>query len=343
MMFVCRRLLLFSSAMGVVLGFAPWPITTRCISSLNEAVGDEDGQGDTSFDVESSRRQLENMFSNTSGKADASRNSGENEENNNSEEDIPKLSFSKILSDYEKGVDFSLDSFPQPPPLSSIERDRRLGEIKLMECLAESDDAVSELWNHWYSERGSSAKSRLEKLGELITDPRDWIECEKGLIQMVDEYGIYFVEPVNLLATLYFLMGKLKVSYKLCEIILTLKPYHIGALSGIVQVSLGLNDVEATREWAAKRMPRASTTDLDAIEDALQVDNPKRIDWVENAVAIANDLLDQADKRTQEDFFGKPETYYDNAGEATKGDSAVDVDKSDSNVSDDESDGFAWQ
>ena len=338
MMLVCRRVLLLSSAVGVAVAFAPQPRTTRHISYLNEAKGDEDGPA--SFDVESSRRQLENMFSNANDEADASLNRGET---GDSEEETTKLSFSKILSEYEKGVDFTLDSFPKPPPLSSIERDRRLGEIKLLECLAESDDAVSELWNHWYSERGSSAKSRLEKLGELITDPKDWLECEKGLIEMVDEYGIYFVEPVNLLATLYFLMGKLKVSYKLCEIILTLKPYHIGALSGIVQVSLGLNDVESTRKWAAKRMPRASTTDLEAIEDALQVDNPKRVDWVEKAVSVANDLLEQADQRTQEDFFGKPETYYDNVGEATSDSAPAVENTSDSNFSDEDIDDSAWQ
>lgn len=339
MMLFCRRVLLLSSAMGAV-AFAPQPMRPRHITCLNEAAGDEDGTGDTSFDVESSRRQLENMFSNT--ETDANKNSNETAGDEDDEE-TTNISFSKILSDYENGIDFSLDSFPPPPPLSSIERDRRLGEIKLLECLAESDDAVSELWNHWYSERGASAKSRIEKLGELITDPRDWIDCEQGLIEMVDEYGIYFVEPVNLLATLYFLMGKLKLSYKLCEIILTLKPYHIGALSGIVQVSLGLNDVEATREWAAKRMPRASTAPAEVVEDALQVDNPKRVEWVEKAVAVANDLLDQADKRTQVDFFGKPEIYYDN-GEASDSAAAAGVDeKSDLNFSDEDIDDNTWQ
>lgn len=335
---------MFSSIMGVV-AFAPLTLTSRCTTSLHEAAGDEDGAGDTPFDVENSRRRLESMFSGPDENTDGNKNSNGNGGGGDGEDkDITKQSFSKILSDYGDGADFSLSSFPPPPPLSSIERDRRLVEIKLLECLVEGDDAVSGLWDHWYSERGSSAKSRLEKMGGLITDPRDWQDCEKGLMELVDEYGIYFVEPVNLLATLYFLQGKLKLSYKLCKIILTLKPYHIGALSGIVQVTLGLNDAIATREWAPKRLPRVPTPEDD--DTSMEVENPRRVEWVEWAVTVAKDQLDQAERRTREDFFGKPETYYDNAGEDSTGAAATD-NISDSKIfndySDDEMDDNAWQ
>ncbi len=333
-MTLCLRVLLLSSIVGV-LAFAPQSTTTtrRCISRLHEA---SDDNGDSSFDVENARQKLESMLSNKD-KGDV--DSTSNKDDGGDDETTAKP-FSEMIKDYDNGIDFSLSSFPPPPPLSSIERERRLGEIKLLECLADGDDVVPELWNHWYSERGSSAKSRIEEIGELFTDPRDWKICEQGLVEMVDEYGIYFVEPVNLLATLYFLMGKLKLSYKLCEMILTLKPYHVGALSGIVQVSLGLNDPVATREWAAKRLPKSSLGSVlaeDGTFDDKDVEklpqNPRRIEWIENAIATAEELLEVADRRTQEDFFGKPETYYDN-------DSG---DEDDDDDDDDEIDGDAWQ
>jgi hypothetical protein len=292
-------------------------------------------------DVENARRRLENLLSNpTDGSNSKGLNSTDGQKSAN---DSPSFSFLKLIQDYENGVDFSVSSFPPPPPLSSIERDRRLCEIKLLECLVEDDDAVSELWNHWYSERGSATKTRIEEIGALFNFPEDWEDCEKDLIEVVDEYGVYFVEPLNLLATLYFLQGRLELSYKLCQLILTLKPYHIGALSGIVQVALGLRDPIASREWALKRLPsRAppelandSASSINQREEVQQLENPRRVEWVERAVATAKELLDQAERRTKDDFFGKPETYYDNVKD--------DDDAKTDNAFDDESDDSAWQ
>lgn len=340
-----------------VAAFVPLQIATRHTTSLYGFQGDKDGEtrsndpnkddnngsDNASLDIENARQRLENLLSNPKEKTAESNNdfkSGSDDENTKAI--APPFSFSKILSDYEDEVDFSLSDFPPPPPLSSIERDRRLFEIKLLERLIEGDDGLFELWNHWYSERGSKTKSRLEQIAGMVADPNDWEKCERYLIELVDEYGIYFVEPVNLLATLYFLQGKLELSYKLCQIILTLKPYHVGALSGIVQVALGLNDPIAIREWAPKQLPRASTgraLDKDGAfddqrEEVPQLKNSHRIKWIKTAVATAERLLDEAERRTQTDFFGKPETYYDNVEnyEVETGE-----------CFDDESDGSAWQ
>ena len=338
-------LLLSPSILGIVGAFVLPPIATRCkttITSLNEATGNDndDGTGDDtpSFDVEQSRKRLEHLFSDDNvvdGSSSSNNNNKKGGNNDNNDATKKTLLFSEILSEYNtKSVDFSLSSFPPPPPLSSIERDRKNTEIKLLECLVDGDDAVPELWNHWYSERGSSGKARLEAIGGLLVDPSHWRDCENRLVELVDEFGIYFVEPVNLLATLYYLQGKLDLSYKLCELVLVLKPYHIGALSGIVQVALGLNDPHATRIWASKRLPKAPPppTAFDDNDDAAsastysttafneppqeekttQVEHPRRVEWVERAIANAMDQLEEAERRTEEDFFGKPEVYYDN-------------------------------
>jgi hypothetical protein len=344
-MMLCLMVLFLSSIMETV-AFVPLRITTRQVTILYGAIGDDDG--DMGSDVENARQRLENLLSNPEDGTEEnnSNGKGDNNDDNKVANTPPSFSFLKLLSDYEDGADFSVSSFPPPPPLSSIERDRRLCEIKLLECLVEDDDAVSELWNHWYSERGSAEKASLETIGEMFNTPEDWEDCERDLIEVVDEYGIYFVEPLNLLATLYFLQGRLELSYKLCQLILIVKPYHIGALSGIVQVALGLRDPIASREWALKRLPSRAPPELsndgasiNQREEVQQVENPRRVEWVERAVATAKELLDQADRRTKEDFFGKPETYYDNVNdnEAKTGDS------SGFNSFDDESDGSAWQ
>eukprot|EP00534_Pseudo-nitzschia_fraudulenta_P009195 CAMPEP_0201153726 /NCGR_PEP_ID=MMETSP0851-20130426/14094_1 /ASSEMBLY_ACC=CAM_ASM_000631 /TAXON_ID=183588 /ORGANISM="Pseudo-nitzschia fraudulenta, Strain WWA7" /LENGTH=356 /DNA_ID=CAMNT_0047430979 /DNA_START=105 /DNA_END=1175 /DNA_ORIENTATION=+ len=345
--------------MSIIQTEAFLPLTTTTTTtpmhhtSLSEGIGDDanrnnnDNNSDPSFDVENARKRLENLLSDSS--EETERSNGDDESDNSDGKRIATtttmFSFSKLLSDYADGVDFSLKSLPPPPPLSAIERDRRLVEIRLLECLLEGDDAVPELWDHWYFERGKIAKSRLEEIGGMFTDPWNWKQCEKDLIEFVDEYGIYFVEPVNLLATLYFLQGKLDLSYKLCEIILSIKPYHVGALSGIVQVALGLRDAAATREWAVKRLPSvvpssALEKDGDTKEEVQQLENPRRVEWVETAVAAAKELLDQAERRTQEDFFGKPETYYNNSND----NDSDNFDAADGlNNFDDESDLSTWQ
>ena len=328
MMIALLFLIVLHLSLMDIVAFVTTPLRSRQITSLQMIT---EGEGypsrnftsanssnkteKTSFDVEYARQQLENLLSNSKDESGI----------NSDEADIDiatkpsSFSFSKILSEYEAGADFSLSSFPTPPPLSSIDRDRRLVEIQLLGYLTEGDDVVSELWSHWYSERGSTAKARLEEIGGMFTDPKNWDKCEKDLIELVDEYGIYFTEPINLLATLYFLQGKLELSYKLCEIVLTFKPYHIGALSGIVQVTLGLNDLTESRKWARKRLPKSSLDPVlgeggaldDRREPVQQLNNPERIKWVEKAVTAAKAQLAKAEQRTKENFFGKPDAHYD--------------------------------
>ena len=355
---------LLLSLMIETVAFFPMPTTatTRRAMNLHGAVGDDgqdiernntrrddsSGTDGLSFDVEYNRQRLENLLSSSKDgiKDDDKNRMNNNDDNGTNSGGPPPILFSKIISDYADGIDFSLSSFPSPPPLSSTERDRRLIEIKLLECLSEDDDAVSELWQHWYSERGSTAQSRIEEISEKFTDA-DFQECEKDLIEMIDEYGIYFVAPVNLLATLYFMVGKLELSYKLCEIILVLKPYHIGALSGIVQVAIRLRDPDAARKWALKRLPSlASNADIAEADTSIfqreeirQIENSRRTAWVETAVSQAKGLLEQADRRTKENFFGEPESYYDVTKESGTGNDRI----SGINYSDDELDDNAWQ
>ena len=271
-------------------------------------------------DVENARQRLENLL-------DIETENDVTESNDDDKSTTMTFSFSELLSAYSNdGIDFSLSALPKPPPLSTIERDRRNVEIKLLKSLDVGDDGLAFLWDHWYSERGIKAKSLLKETDNMFTDPTSWVQCEQNLIQLIDEYGIYFVEPVNRLATLYYLQGKLPVSYKLCQLILSIKPYHIGALSGIVQVCVNLQDPIEAIEWAKKRLPSLGAVD----QQQQELESPRRIEWVEWAVVTAKEQLDEAEQRTQ-DFFEKPDTNYDSRNNSNNNDGSNNNDNSTNN------------
>jgi hypothetical protein len=190
-----------------------------------------------------------------------------------------------------------------PFPLTAIGRERLETEIQLLESLAESDDAVSELWTLWYHSRGPDAAKALEVADSLTAqgpgpDSDYWDEAEIKLKQLVAEEGVAFVEAVNRLATLFFLQGRYTESKQMCEVVLAVKPWHFGALSGIVMVCKGLKDTPDMMAWASRRMP------------PLQVDNrlaeifqmPTRKEWVDKMVAEAQTRLEQAEQEVKDSF-----------------------------------------
>ena len=126
---------------------------------------------------------------------------------------------------------------------------------------------------------------------------------------------MYFVEAVNRLATLYFLQGRFDDSYNLCRVVLHLKPYHIGALSGIVQVCIGRGDREEARFWAQRRLPTlASGTSFPPFTRSTDGDggaprNPRRKKWCNQAINDAKKLLKIAEQNTSKSL-GEPEDYY---------------------------------
>lgn len=200
------------------------------------------------------------------------------------------------------------DMLPSSPPLTSAERDRRLAEIEMLKGLKDSDDPVQDLWELWFSERGKTAKEQLEQVDRFIAEGQV-LAAEKMLRHLIREYGVHWVEPINRLATLKYMDGKLEESHKLCLVVLHLRPYHFGALSGIVAVSIGLGKRDDARRWAEKRLPSlvASSSFPPFPQDGPQ--NPRRTEWVQRAVKQAQETLSHLEYQRQKDF-GKPEKYY---------------------------------
>jgi hypothetical protein len=239
-----------------------------------------DNDGD-SFDIEAARRKLESIV----GESDVGGRIY----------DEPKSTLSKSARSFQ-ALFLSLEerSVPEAPPLTSIERERREAEIKMLLHLGHGDASLADLWTLWFQERGSKAAARLVQAEQLANNPSTWEEGEIALRVLIDSYGVHWVEPLNRLATLYYMQGKLKESEALCKAVLTVKPWHFGALSGIVMVYAGLHDVDEARQWAAHRLPSFAPTGS----------NRRREQWVQKAVREAQDSLLAAERRLQ-DSFGK--------------------------------------
>lgn len=240
----------------------------------------ENGDEGDAFDVEAVRQQLESMVT---GNFDGRRRRDDLQ---------PTISTSvRSNKDFLHKLQEMLHS-PDAPPLTSIERERREAEIRMLLHLKHGDDALEDLWNLWFQERGTVEAGQLARAQQLSNHQRTWEQAEVALLELIETYGVHWVEPMNRLATLYYMQGKLKESEALCKIVIAIKPWHFGALSGIVMVYAGLHEVNEARHWAVHRLPTFAPTGS----------NRRREQWVQKAVHEAQDSLEAAERRLQDSF-----------------------------------------
>ena len=291
--------------------------------------GDEEEKRDAArFDLDVERQRIQALFSTQDAKDDDSSAAFQ----------APK----QQSFDLAKFLQSSDDEYELPPlpPLTTMERDRRLAEIQLLRQLtaveegaATDAEAMGLLWNLWYSQFGVEAMKELQRTDQCMGDRSKWKECESILLKLVKDYGVYFCEPLNRLATLYFLQGRLNESYRLCRLILDkLKPWHVGALSGIVQVCIGLGKQEEAREWAEQRLPSIGNP-----QHQIQgLDIPRRSAWAEDMIAKAEASLEAAEQTTR-DQLGSPDEHSTAAAEAKRTRNHIQREDMDG------ADGDAWQ
>ncbi len=210
----------------------------------------------------------------------------------------------EIISILKKESLWSNDTYTVhvPPILTSTERKRRLLEIDLLQNLIQSDDdeTVDQLWSLWYAERDNedNATEQLYAATLYSNDPNTWDQAEQIMLQLILEHGIYWVEPVNRLATLYYLQGKYQQSIDLCQVILHVKPWHIGALSGMVGLYIQMNDMAQAKKWSEKRLPSYVPEFIKGSKNS----NQRRAEWVKNAVTEAKLSLHNAEQHLQISF-----------------------------------------
>ena len=214
------------------------------------------------------------------------------------------IASSPAMFDVIEPPELSVD-LPRRPPLTSIERERRLAEIELLKNLRNDDDeAISDLWSLWFAERGPRAEAILKEADELMGGHvREQLEAERLLRSLIEEYGVYFAEPMNRLATLYYTQGRLEEALALNKIVLAVKPWHLGALSHIVMVYEAIGDSMSARSWARFRLPNISRM-------GSSNNNKRRENWIEKAVTDATRLYEQGEITNAMTFGESDKRFY---------------------------------
>lgn len=246
-----------------------------------------DNNKEDGFDLEAVRKHLEALV----------RGGGDSFELQTADGRLAKVS-PRTSYAHSTAVDVAI---PPISPLTTIDRVRREKEMELLKRLNQGDAVLSDLWTLWFQERGPKAAAQLLKAEELTAGgPQGYHEAELILLNLVETYGAGWAEPLNRLATLYYMQGRLEDSEKFCKMVLTVKPWHFGALSGIVMVYAGLHDAEKARKWAARRLPTYAPNGP----------NRRRIAWVRQAELDASASLTDAETRLVE-HLGDPDDMND--------------------------------
>ena len=183
------------------------------------------------------------------------------------------------------------------PPLTTTRRLQLEKEIALLETLAESDEAATELSKLWIKERGSNAANALQ-IAQTLLQAGALQQAETVLTLMIQEEGVHFVAPLSQLASLYYIQGRLQESKDLHELVLEQKPWFLNSLVGIHEVCKRMDNAEKElAKW-----------DRELIPPLEEKHRSLRSAWVQRMVDKAKGKLDQAEQGLHS--FFDDEGYY---------------------------------
>ena len=203
-------------------------------------------------------------------------------------------------------------------PLTAMQVDRRQAEIHLLTQLLESNDVVDDLWHLWLHEQGLEGAASMRQVEECLTTPMQWPKAETTMIQLIQQFETSWAEPINRLATLYYMQGRMEESEQLCLVVLSIKPWHFGALSGLVMVYASMQQTDLARHWAARRLPSLQPTSVPpnplssssstSASSSSPSFNPRRIQWVQMATRQAADQLEHQLEQGS-NWWGPPDEH----------------------------------
>ena len=149
-------------------------------------------------------------------------------------------------------------------------------EAEMLASLESTDDAVAELWGLWFSERGPAAAKALQGADRYISEGKHmYSAAEAELSELSLEYSGW-PEPINRRATLMYEREQYEESIALCERVLSARPWHFGAISGMALCHAAMGDASAAGVWEARKLPPLGSA--------------ARSSWVKNAVSEAESL-----------------------------------------------------
>ncbi len=125
--------------------------------------------------------------------------------------------------------------------------------------------AMRALWECWLNEEGPQARTEIER-GITRMDKADYASAEEVFAQLIVHFPKW-AEPINKLATVYYLQKRYEESLALCRQVVRMKPDHFGAWQGIGLCAAQLGQWETALEAArnALRLQPKNATCLEQV------------------------------------------------------------------------------
>ena len=122
----------------------------------------------------------------------------------------------------------------------------------------DADAVIPLLWNVWCSEKGMDAKREIKQCGAWINsgDPELLVQASQRLETLSAQFPNW-AEPYNRLATIQFHQKNFEAAQDIYEKALDLKPWHLGALNGMLMCHHMAGDADGTASWARRAIPPA--------------------------------------------------------------------------------------
>jgi tetratricopeptide (TPR) repeat protein len=144
-------------------------------------------------------------------------------------------------------------------------------EAALTECLVSTNPAAvrlatSSLWECWLSEQGPAARRHIEQGIQRMNDGD--LEGALGIFTSLVEKYPCWAEAHNKHATVLYLLGNARLSLKVCQVVVGLKPHHFGAWNGMALCAAQLEKWQTALDAARKALSIQPTAqaNLDLIQ-----------------------------------------------------------------------------
>lgn len=137
--------------------------------------------------------------------------------------------------------------------------DQEAALLKVL-ALGQIDNAVEHLSALWFAERGPSALKELSFIESFYVESDAdgaLVNAAHELENLINKYDSAWIEPLNRLAYVRFKQGKFEEAVVLCEQVLTAKPWHYGARSGVAVSLKKLGRIEDARMHSTLLLPPA--------------------------------------------------------------------------------------
>jgi tetratricopeptide (TPR) repeat protein len=128
-------------------------------------------------------------------------------------------------------------------------------EDALVECLQSHNAAAVRLatgglWECWLNEKGAAARREIDRGIKRMNAGR--LEEALEIFNKLARKHPGWAEAHNKQATVLYLLGNARLSYKVCQTVVELKPHHFGAWNGMALCAAQLGKWQAALEAARK-------------------------------------------------------------------------------------------